>query len=203
MNKNTIIKSILAGVAVSFGAGTYLSLEGGLVGAFLFSIGLVAIYAFEWNLFTGKACFVVTSPPSYGWLVLTAFLGNFVGTFIMAWLFRFAEVPFIDYAKKAVEGKLDHSYISSFIMAIFCGMLLYVAVAGYKKQKDDFGRTMIIALPVMVFIIIKAEHVVANMFYISLTNMWDMDTLIFTLIVGVGNLIGCNMFPFIMKFIKD
>ena len=53
-----LIKSINAGVCVSIGCKIYLSCENKYIGALLFSIGLIAILILDFNLFTGKVCYL-------------------------------------------------------------------------------------------------------------------------------------------------
>ena len=49
-----ILKSILAGIMISLGC--YINLRiGGVVGAIMFSLGLMSVILFGYNLFTGKA----------------------------------------------------------------------------------------------------------------------------------------------------
>lgn len=49
-----MIKSIMAGFMIALAAAIYITV-GGVVGAFMFSLGLLTILYFQFNLFTGKA----------------------------------------------------------------------------------------------------------------------------------------------------
>ncbi len=98
-----------------------------------------------------------------------------------------------------LSAKLSHGYIEMFVLAIFCGVMMSIAVLGHKRQKDDFGRFVIVALPIVIFIVAQFEHVVANMFYISLANYWNLETVIFVAICGIGNMLGCCIIPFFNK----
>lgn len=53
-----IRRSIAAGVCIGIGCIAYLSVDNRYVGAFLFSIGLMAVCVFRLNLFTGKVCYL-------------------------------------------------------------------------------------------------------------------------------------------------
>ncbi|MCQ4894244.1 hypothetical protein NE607_14560, partial [Dorea longicatena] len=50
-----------------------------------------------------------------------------------------------------VETKLSDTYISLFLLAVCCGMLMYIAVATFKKQPNILG-TIAVFLCVSVFI---------------------------------------------------
>ena len=74
------MNSILAGIMIAVAATTYLSV-GGIVGACLFSLGLMTILVFKWDLFTGKAGLLATGEIKIGKLIKIWF-GNLVGVFI-------------------------------------------------------------------------------------------------------------------------
>ena len=79
------MKSIIAGLLIGLGGIMYLTI-GGIAGAIFFSIGLLTILHFELNLFTGKAGLLADlgiHPARLGLI----WIGNLLGTFIMAGLY--------------------------------------------------------------------------------------------------------------------
>ena len=72
-----MIKSILAGFMIALSAAIYLSV-GGVIGAFMFSIGLLSILYFQYSLFTGKAGMLAEGAIRPERLVLV-WLGNLIG----------------------------------------------------------------------------------------------------------------------------
>ena len=80
----TLIPAILAGICIGLGGTVYLSVESSVVGALLFSIGLLTILAFGFNLFTGKVGYALDNPSSYIGTLAIIWLGNFIGTGLMA-----------------------------------------------------------------------------------------------------------------------
>ena len=48
------IRSIIAGVLIGIGAYAYASIANKVLGAFIFSIGLISVFALQALLFTGK-----------------------------------------------------------------------------------------------------------------------------------------------------
>ncbi|MFI3176704.1 MAG: formate/nitrite transporter family protein [Eubacteriales bacterium] len=198
------VKSLLGGMAISFGGVAYLSNENHIIGAILFSLGLTMIYLFDWNLYTGKACYVLTRPPKHLLLLGNAFLGNLVGTAAVAYLLRTTKLAsLIPVAEEVAAHKLENSFYSGFIMAIGCGVMMYVAVVGYRTIQDSFGKYLILILPIVVFTISGYEHVVANMFYFSMANVWSPSVFLYLLVVALGNLVGCSLIPLANKYIKQ
>ncbi len=202
MFKIYLMKSMLAGMAISIAATAYLSVENSVLGGVLFGVGLITIYMFGWNLYTGKCCYLPESVRANWTVTAVALLGNFFGTAITGYALRLCNLAIVEKAQNIISTKLAHTYFETFVLAIFCGILMSIAVLGYKLQKDDFGRSIIIILPITVFIVAKFEHVVANMFYISLANEWGAKTAVFTIICAVGNAFGCCLIPLCQKVIS-
>lgn len=205
MFKQNLLRGILAGVAISLGGVIYLSCESSLTGATLFSIGLLMIYLFDWNLYTGKACYFVGGPPTQLALIANAFLGNFIGTFCTAQLLKLTKLTKLEYkAQYVVEAKLESNLLGAFILGIGCGILMYVAVIGYKTVSDSFGKYLVLIMPIVVFTVSGFEHVVADMFYFSMAGLsYVFGNLVFLVFVALGNLVGCSVVPFCAKFLPE
>lgn len=195
-----LIKGILAGILIGIGGTIYLSLDNHIMGAFLFTTGLFTIYTFGFDLFTGKICLIPNKELKFLITVAIVYVGNFIGTFTMGMLIRYTkQAKLIDYTRTMVEGKLNDTLFSSFVMAIFCGILMCVAVIGYTIATEGVGRYLSLIFPIMVFILSGYEHSIADMFYISFANMWSGKAFLFLLVVSVGNLIGGMIFPFFVR----
>lgn len=185
------VKGIFAGFMISVGGTAYLAVSNNVLGAFLFSIGLLMICIYGMNLFTGKIGYILVEKISYIWELLLTLVGNFVGTYVGGFLIR--NTRFINYQEKAISIsniKLNDDFVSIFILSIFCGTLMYIAVNNYKKLDNYLGKYLSIVLCVMVFILCGFEHCVANMFYFSVANVWPIDTFIMLGIMIFGNSLG-------------
>ena len=192
----TLIKAILAGMAICIGGTVYLTLDNHMVGALLFSIGLFTIYTFDLDLFTGKICFIPNKHWSFLRTVGIVYIGNLIGTVGVGYILRYTKlVKLVPHTEEMVTAKLSDTLFSTFIMAVFCGVLMCIAVIGFKTIKDGFGKYLALMLPVTVFILNGYEHSVADMFYISLANAWNVKAIIFLLIVSIGNIVGGIVLP--------
>jgi len=195
----TLIPAILAGICIGLGGTVFLSLENGVIGALLFSIGLLTILAFGLNLFTGKVGYALDNKPSYIGTLAIIWLGNFIGTGLMALLIRFTRVYETLEAKVTpiAEQKLADNPVSILLLAIGCGMCMYIAVHQYKKQ-ESMLRCLFVVFPVMVFILCKFEHVIANMFYFALAGFYTeapVKTFLYLVVMTAGNSIGGLLIP--------
>ncbi len=186
-----LIKSIFAGIMIGIAGTVYLRIDNNFFGAFLFSIGLLVICMYGMNLYTGKIGYVLINKLNYIYELLITILGNFIGTFLVARLVlltRFKSVS--DKAVDLVNLKLNDNLFSIFILAVLCGILMYIAVNNYKKINNEIGKYSCIFMCVMVFILSGFEHSVANMYYISVANLLSLKSLLYILIMILGNSVG-------------
>ncbi len=186
-----LIKAFLAGIMISIGGTIYLSLENKMVGAFLFSIGLFMICVNSYNLYTGKIGYLIERKKGFIIELLITLIGNFIGTVSCGLVLSKTRIysSIKEVAVKICTVKLNDNLLSIFILSIFCGMLMYLAVDLYKR-KNDFGRYLGIFLGVTVFILAGFEHCVANMYYFTVADMWEAKTLLYVLIMILGNTLG-------------
>lgn len=185
------VKAIFAGFMIGIGGTVYLASSNAFLGSFLFSIGLFMICIYKMNLFTGKIGYIVVEKKIYILELIITLIGNFVGTYVFGFLIR--NTRFVTYYEKALSIsniKLNDEFISIFILSIFCGMLMYIAVNNFKKLDSFLGKLVSIVLCVMVFILCGFEHCVANMYYFSLANVWNYDAILSLVIMIFGNSLG-------------
>lgn len=205
MNRiKTFISAILAGVCISLGGIAYLSLDNKIVGAVLFTIGLFVICTMGLNLFTGKVCYMFDNKPGYLIDVIIIWLGNLVGTFVSARLQLLTRygTTLADKAKGICEIKLGDSLLSIFVLAIFCNIMIYIGVEGYKSINHELGKYLSLFLGVVIFILCGFEHCIANMYYFSMADAWSPNSFVYLMVMTLGNAVGGVLFPLIRRFIK-
>lgn len=195
---NIFCKAVLAGIAIAIGGIIYLSVENKIIGALLFTVGLYAIVLNGLFLYTGKVGYLVVEKDKkeYLLILLTTWLGNLVGTAIGAFAFLNTRNALAAQNVDIIcEAKLDDTPLSIFILAVFCGFLMYIAVDGFKEK----GNPIILFMGVSVFILCGFEHCIANMFYFSLAGAWSGKAFLYLLIMTIGNSVGGILIPFVKK----
>lgn len=196
---NTLIFAIYAGLIIGFGGIVYLSVQPAALGAFLFCVGLLTIVLFNFNLFTGKVIYLVINPPSYLITLAVIWVGNFIGTFCTATAVKFTKIyDNLNRVNQIVDGKLHDNLLSAFILAVFCGVMMFVAV---DAQQDNVTSSPILKscavfLPIVVFILSGFNHIVADMFFISLAGKWSVEAIPYAIVVTFGNACGSVLFSF-------
>lgn len=194
------VYAIVAGACISIGGAVFLSVESKAVGAALFTVGLFAICTMGFNLFTGKVCYVFNNDSRYALNLMIIWLGNLLGAWVTAALLRMTRIAGIaERAATMCNIKLNDSLLSIFILAIFCNILIYIAVDGYKNNPHELGKYLSLFFGVMVFILCGFEHCVANMFYISMADAWSGRALMFILVNTLGNAVGGVLIPLAKK----
>ena len=180
------IKSVYAGFMIGIGGIVYLSVDNKIIGSLLFSFGLLTIVTQGFFLYTGKVGFVRKIRELYDMAVIAG--GNFAGTFVAAVLAGGAHLN-ISTAELAAR-KLSNSVPNVFLLSVFCGIMMYLAIDNYNKSKN----IVFIIAPVMIFILSGFEHSVANMFYFHLAGAYTPRAFAYLLVMVAGNGIGAKLF---------
>ena len=200
-----LFKSFLAGIMIAIGGTVFLSIENKVIGASLFSIGLFGVLIYNLNLYTGKIGYLITNfNLKYIKELIITLIGNFIGACSVGFILRYTRIYDKIYEKSLILAniKLNDNILSIFILSIFCGLLMYYAVNGFKKQ-TDFGKYLVVYLGVAVFILCGFEHCIANMYYFSVADIWSLKTLGYTGIMVLGNSLGSFIIPLCNLVIKE
>jgi formate/nitrite transporter FocA (FNT family) len=189
------LRSCFAGICISLGCIIYLKV-GGVIGACLFSIGLISVVRYELDLYTGKAGFInLLGLPDYAYLG-RVLLGNIIGCLIVGLLCRFALPDLIEPAQHIIETRVTKGPLANGILGIGCGMLMTTAVL-FAKADDDYVP-LLFAVPV--FILSGFVHSIADSCYFVISGGLHFFTYVLNyLFIVIGNFIGCNVYRFSKK----
>lgn len=192
----------MTGFAIGLGGTVYLSCENKYFGAFLFGTGLFIILTFNFSLFTGKVGYMVVRKITYLLELAVVWIGNLVGTVIMGSMVLNTRISqgIVQKADDICKIKFSDNLISIFILAFFCGMLMFIAAEGYKKISNPLGQILVVFLPVILFILSGYEHCIANMFYFTVSKNWSPNAILYLLVMTLGNSFGGMFIPFIKTF---
>lgn len=198
MKKKTgcFLLAVLAGIAIGIGGTVFLSLENRVAGALLFAVGLYAVCVHGLNLFTGKVGYLVVQPKGYLLDLAVIWCGNLAGAWLAGEGVRATRLAAL--AEKAAllcQPKLEDSLASLFLLGIFCGLLMYIAVDGYRAVQNP----LLLFACVAAFILCGFEHCIADMFYFSAARMWSPQALARVLVITAGNAAGGVLIPAVKK----
>ena len=196
---NAFVYAVLAGLAISIGGAVFLACDSRAVGALAFTVGLFAVCTLGLNLFTGKVCYVFDNGLGYAAGCLLIWLGNLAGTFLAGSLLRMTRVDWTEKAAALCEVKLSDTPLSVFILAVFCNILIYLAVESYRENPHQLGKYLGLMLGVAVFVLAGFEHCVANMFYFTVGGAWSGRAFLYIFVMTLGNAVGGVIFPLAKK----
>ena len=194
---NKIASGVCAGILISIGGSVFLSCENKVVGALLFTVALLCICFKGYSLFTGKVGYLPEKADKEAFSVLLlGLLGNAIGTIACGYLLRFA-IPAIGTAAETLcAGKLETQALwQTFVRAIFCGILMYLAVSIFRDSKTPIG--ILFCIPV--FILSGFEHSIADLYYFAASGIVSLQAFAFLWVVIAGNSVGGVLLGLLMK----
>ena len=194
----TFISSVLAGIMIGIGGSVFVALSATsrVAGAILFAVGLFTVIVFRLHLYTGKICYAYTGTEK--WYIRAANLalilfGNTVGASLAGFAMSEKLMPA---ASGIVSNKLTAPLWLVFILGAFCGILIYVAVEGYRRAPDGVKAAMVF-LGVSVFILAGFEHSIADIFYFAAAREISVRGFVFLMVVVLGNTVGGMLFAWL------
>jgi formate/nitrite transporter len=225
-----LVSAFLAGAYISFGALVAITVSSGLsaetwgtlptlfMGA-AFTLGLVLVLIAGSDLATGNMMLVplgamrgkigVGDVARNLTLVL---LGNLLGALFVAFFLAVQTdviggagsegAPLLTYERLAqiTDGKTHHTAWETFLRGVGCNWLVCLAVWMSLAASSVSGKIIAIFFPVMAFVAMGFDHVVADMFFIpaaifaGVPDLGRNDALYNWLLAGAGNLVGAVVF---------
>ncbi len=193
--------SIFAGIAIGtagFGflaSGVQAEAYGSLVGAVLFSFGLLTVVGYGLKLYTGTAGFIRKNEVGSLFLIL---LGNIIGCLCVALLSRVSPLAIQDAAQNILELRLRTGALRCGLLGIGCGFIMTTAVHFARKK-----QYMPLLFGVPLFIVCGFTHCVADAFYYLCVPLafWKANFLSIIAVyicIVLGNLIGCNLYRIVL-----
>lgn len=171
--------AVLAGGCIGIGGTVYLKV-GGVAGAVLFSIGLIAVVSYKLKLYTGAAGFITRKS---WWELVPILLGNIVGCWLLSMMPTHLDVSAI------MTNRAACPWYQAFALAIGCGVLMTTAVTFARQDK---WLPLLFCVPV--FILCGFYHCVADAFYYAVGwRQLTWDFLPVYLATVAGNFVGCNI----------
>ena len=195
--RSALLAGITIGVA-GFGflaSGVQSQVYGTLVGAVLFSFGLLTVLGYKLALYTGTAGFIRKN--EFGNLVFIL-LSNILGCLIMALFTRLSPMDLQTPAQNILQLRLGTGPVRCGLLAIGCGFIMTTTVNFARK-----GNVLPLLLGVPLFIVCGFPHCMADAFiYLSspaaflMENVWSILPMYVCIVIG--NFVGCNLYRIVL-----
>ena len=196
--RQLVCRGIFAGLMIGIGCMVYLACPNRLLGAFLFSAGLFFILSNGGSLLTGL-CGLKTP-----WKTLAAVLAlNTLGALI-AGVLSWPSMKLAQPAAELVANKLAANPLSWLTNGILCGMLVHLAVTGYKRTKDASLALASVLYAIPAFIVAGFEHSIADIGYLAIAlpalGLIEIVKMLCLIVVVIaGNVIGSKALRFCLE----
>ncbi len=188
--------SILAGIAISCGCTVFLK-TGGIIGAVLFSFGLLTVVHYKLKLYTGTAGFIdIAREIPFLLLVL---LGNIIGCLLTAASIKYALPDLSVTAQTLLTKRLEYDFLASMLLGIGCGFIMTTSVEFARK-----GMFLPLLFGVPLFIMCGFLHSIADAFYYLMCPLAFLSdnlgsVLLLYISIVLGNFIGCNLYRILIR----
>jgi formate/nitrite transporter len=203
-------------LAITVSAGLDKATWGGLITLFtgsVFALGLILVVVAGSELLTGNMALIPAAilgrRATMGGLVknfVPVLIGNLLGSLFVAYFLAVktgvvtAEAPLKRLTEIATLKGSTESDWQIFLRALGCNWLVCLAVWMAIGAEDIGGKVLAIFFPIMGFVAMGFDHVVANMFFLPAAIFADVpgigwgDTLRNLVFAFLGNFVGAAVF---------
>ena len=195
--------SILSGIAVGIAGWGYLACTN-IIGAVLFSFGLLTVVNYKLKLYTGTAGFVELKDAKGNsrWLgaigeLLFILAGNILGCLFVSLFARLSPIELGASAQTILEGRLAIGPIRAGLLAVGCGFIKTTVVTFARE-----GKPLALLFGVPLFINCGFPHCLADAFYyltVPVSYTWEhiAEVAVLYPCLVIGNFVGCNLYRFV------
>lgn len=193
--------SIFAGIAIGtagFGflaSGIQSETYGSLVGAIIFSFGLLTVLGYKLKLYTGTAGFFQKGELGQLFMIL---LGNIIGCFCVSLMARVTPMDIQSAAENILGLRLRTGALRCGLLGIGCGFIMTSAI---QFARDKQYLPLLLGVPL--FIVCGFTHCIADAFFylcvpIAFWKVHILEILSVYVCIVLGNLIGCNLYRIVL-----
>jgi formate/nitrite transporter len=219
-----IVAGFLAGAYIAFGGLLAVSVTAGMpeetwgtlptfFAGTVFALGLILVVIAGSELLTGNMALLPLAAFK-GRVKLTrlfenfglVLVGNLLGSLFVAYFLAVKtgvvtdEIVLTKLDEIATKKGVEETELQIFLRAVGCNWLVCLAVWMAMAAQDIAGKIAAIFFPIMAFVAMGFDHVVANMFFLPAAIFADVpeigwgDALHNWLFAGLGNLVGAAIF---------
>lgn len=182
-----LASSVMAGLLIALCRAVYLFSESEIVAAIVSGIGILAVLAFDLSLFTQKAEKLLSGRrmEKYFSNMISSLLGNLFGAIGGGLLIGcLADVPKISFSltKTAFMMLLIRSFLG--------GMLLYVAVYGYRRLSGGLSGSLLAVFAVVALSLCGFRFSVFEACRYAAAFLASIAAIVYLLLMAIGNIAG-------------
>ena len=176
-----------------------------IAAALAFGAALLAISTLNLHLYTAKAGYLFWDSATVGkraMHLLIALVGNVAGAGVVgvALGFVFSDRSF---AAAALAERFDVDATSAAVSALLCGVLMFVAVHGYRRAHNEIVGSLVLLGASAAIVLCGFEHSITDVFFVAFTRESALRGLTVAGIAVLGNLVGAVLFELLYEYKKS
>ena len=207
------LMSFCSGVMIGIGGTAFLlacsmhideKLLAKLIGAILFSLGILCIVMFDMKLFTGLISYIPEMGAKNLWKLPVCFLGNMLGVLFTSTLVYFSSLSGVVEAQSTalMAGKLSAEFwgAKALCSSILCGFLITLSIGAVNyAPRKRLSTTVGVMVPIIVFAFCGFDHSVANTLYLFFHGFGG-NAIPYLLVCVAGTILGGVILPILSLF---
>ncbi|WP_261815847.1 formate transporter FocA [Vibrio gallicus] len=188
--KQSFVLAIFAGAFIALAFVFYITVTTGsqgqgwgmtrFAGGLAFGLGLILVVVCGGELFTSTVLSSIAwaqkrvSSKQLLLCWLRVYAGNFVGAMLTLSLIIMAKMYLLDGGNWGLNvlyiatHKLEHSWWQAFSLGVLCNLLVCLGIWMSFSSKESASKSLLVLLPVAMFVSSGFEHSIANMFMVPL-----------------------------------
>lgn len=192
-----LLRALLGGMMLSFACLCYLSIDSKYLGTTLFAFGFLVVYHYRFQLFNAEVGYALSRNKRQNFQLIVLWFGNVLGTLIIPFLLGYTRIydKISTRAESVCKDRLADTAFSVFLLAVLCGILMFVSVDGFRHAENGWTKLVLFAVPVMAFIFCGLEHRMLDLFYIVMAQSFSFRAAWYLLVITFGNALGSLLIP--------
>ena len=192
-----LLRAVPAGILLALSGLVYLSIDSKYLGTAVLPFGFLAVYHYRFKLFHAEVGYALNRNAGQNAALAATAVGNLLGLLLVPWLLSYTRVfeKLSTRAEKVMTSRLADTALSVFLLAVLCGVLMFLSVDGFKNAEHGWMRLALLFLPVMAFVYCGLEHSALDLFYVAVGGLWSLRAVWYLLIMTLGNAVGALLIP--------
>lgn len=208
-NMQVFVSAFLGGISIAVFGMTELLLcdTPPIASALLFGVMLLVVLTFNLHLVTAKAGYLFRDSNLIrvrAMHLLIAFVGNTVGAMASGELLRLLHYEQLSTSAAALIAQhFSYGIVEVLIGAVFCGMLMFVAVHAYRRLRGGIGGALVTLGTGATIVFCGFTHSVTDLFYMAFNHVYNGRAFAVVLLGVAGNLLGAIGIAFLYEYKKS
>ena len=197
------VPSVFAGMVMALGTATATFAGLGALGILFGAFCVVAVQAFDLSLFTVRSAelFRHSSGVQRRFVKLCiSVVGNLVGALLIGFALGCAtEITVLPLAfEESIEG-----ITALFLRAILCGVLLFVAMHGYKRLSGGFSGSLLACFAFSAAELCGLHFALTEVFRLAASGTFSAEGAFGIVLILLGNILGAILGAWLHSLRRD